>query len=415
MKKYILLSIALIFLVVTISTSQSKGFIYGTVTTWDDKTFTGQIRWGKEEAFWTDMFNASKIENEFIDKLSRDDFDRLTESRANGSWWNGQNWNVGKMKFRFTGGDDFTHQFNCQFGNLKSIDAKSSSKVVVELKDGTMIRLSGKGYNDIGTKVKVYVSDMGKIELPWDDIQKIDFKDAPSGFASSIGAPLYGKVESWDGTYEGLIQWDKDERVGSDILDGENDGRDMEIEFGNIVSLRKRGRGTEVTLKNGQSYWLEDSNDVDDGNRGIVVTKPGKGRVVIDWDDFEQLTFMDAPSNLKGYSDFGSPQYLKGTVTLIDGKSLGGEIVFDLDEAYTFEILNGEKGDTEFEIPFHDISKIRPRTSGKSIVELKTGDELSLEGSQDVSNRNTGILLFENGEKDPVYITWDEVEEIVFE
>ena len=31
--------------------------IYGTVTTDEDREYTGQIRWGDEEAFWFDFFN----------------------------------------------------------------------------------------------------------------------------------------------------------------------------------------------------------------------------------------------------------------------------------------------------------------------------------------------------------------------
>ena len=369
---------------------------------------------GRKKPFGQICLMPVKLKNEFVDMLSREDFERFAESRSNNSWWDSKNWNWNNGKIRLTGGGDFTHQFNCQFGHIKSLDAVSSSRVIVELKDGTKVKLNGKGYNDVGTKIRVYVDALGKVELPWDDIQKIEFQNAPSGFKSFIGEALYGKVESWDGSYEGFIQWDKDERVGSDILDGENDGRDMEIEFANITSLRKRGRGTEALLKNGQSYWLEGSNDVNKGNRGIIVTTLDKGRVEIDWEDFEQLTFSTAPSSWKSYNDFGTPQKLVAEVALIDGEKYSGEIVFDLDETYTFEILNGEKGETEYAIPFHDIAKIKPRNSGKSIVSLKSGEELSLTGSQDVSYQNTGLLLFESG-KDPIYITWDEVEEIVFQ
>ena len=390
--------------------AQNDGFIYGTVKAWDGKTYTGQIRWGKEEAFWTDMFNASKMENEYIDFLDRDDYEKFRSSRSGNSddgWWD-------RVKRRYvvqyTSGDN-THQFNCQFGNLKSIKRHGGSKVIVELRDGTKRKLNGSGYNDIGTKVRVYVDDLGKVELDWDEIEEVSFASTPASLESKIGSPLYGKVEAWDGEFEGLIQWDKDERVSTDILDGEDDGREMEIEFGNIISIKKRGRGSEVTTKTGNTYWLDDSNDVDDGNRGIVVTNPEKGRVVIDWDDFEQLTLMDAPARLKSYGSFGAPDFISGTVTTIDGKQLNGRLVYDLDEAYTFEVLNGEKGDTEMEIPFHNIKQIRPRSSGKSIVVLKSGDELMLEDSQDVSYRHTGILVFVDGnDKDPAYVAWRDVE-----
>src|SRR6202008_212332 len=41
--------------------SQSNsGFLYGKVYT-RGNSYEGQIRWGNEEAFWTDYFNAAKI------------------------------------------------------------------------------------------------------------------------------------------------------------------------------------------------------------------------------------------------------------------------------------------------------------------------------------------------------------------
>ena len=42
----------------------AAGFIYGTVTTEDGRTFTGPIRWEDEEVFWTDHFNGSKDGND---------------------------------------------------------------------------------------------------------------------------------------------------------------------------------------------------------------------------------------------------------------------------------------------------------------------------------------------------------------
>ncbi len=410
MKKILgLVSLLFLTLSVTESSAQNNGFIYGTVQSWDGKTFTGQLRWGKEEALWTDMFNASKMENEFIDYLEREDFDKLRYGRngknEDDSWW-------GRVRTKYINNydDSYTHQFNCQFGNLKAIKKHGSSKVIVELRDGTKRKLNGSGYNDVGAKIRVYDAEIGKVELSWDDVEEVTFAETPNTLVSKIGEPLYGKVEAWDGEYEGLIQWDKDERVTSDILDGEDDGRDMEIEFGNIASIKKRGRGSEVTLKSGKTFWLDDSNDVDDGNRGIVITNPDKGRVVIDWDDFEKLTLQKAPDRLKSYNSFGAPTPIQGTITTIDGKKVSGRLVYDLDEAYGFEILNGEKGDTEMEIPFQNIKQIRPRSSGKSVIVLKSGDEIILEDSQDVSYRHTGILVFADGSDDPEYVVWADVE-----
>ena len=125
-------------------TAQNDGFLYGTVTSWDNKTYTGQIRWGKEEAFWTDMFNASKIENQYVDMLSRDDFTKLRESRnESNEWWD-------RVKVQYVSSDSYIHQFGSQFGHIKSITTRGGKRIEVELRNGEKVRLDGNGYNDIG-------------------------------------------------------------------------------------------------------------------------------------------------------------------------------------------------------------------------------------------------------------------------
>lgn len=389
------------------SYAQNEGFLYGTVETEDHKTFTGQIRWGTEEALWTDMFNASKMENEYVDYLSRADYDKFIDNRSqHNTWWE-------KTKAKYTSySSDFTHQFTCQFGNIKKITKLSTSKIALELRNGDTKKLDGEGYNDIGTKILVYVPDLGKVEINWEDMVSVTFQETPSSSNFPIGKMLYGKVEAWDGAYEGLIQWDKDERVTTDILNGEDNGREMEIEFGNISTMRKRGSGCEVTLKNGQEIFLVGSNDVDNGNRGIVITNPEKGMVTVNWEDFKNLAFMETPTSLKGYGNFENADFIEGVVLTISGEKFQGRIAYDLDEAYNFEILNGEKGGILYEIPFSSIKQIKPKITGKSLVVLKTGEEVILEKSQDVSEDHTGILVFENGAAEPKYISWKEVEQL---
>ena len=82
--------------------AQDDGFIYGKISTIDGESYTGQIRWGKEEAYWSDQFNGTKEDNDAYKYLSRDDRDRLRDrdrsSRRNGFNWN---WNTSRSYFRF--------------------------------------------------------------------------------------------------------------------------------------------------------------------------------------------------------------------------------------------------------------------------------------------------------------------------
>ena len=54
-----------------------------------------------------------------------------------------------------------------------------------------------------------------------------------------------------------------------------------------------------------------------------------------------------------------------------------------------------------------------PKNYKYSNIELKNGENILIGEMQDVSDRNDGVLVFENKE-DPVYFPWDKIEEIIF-
>ncbi|MEQ9466378.1 MAG: hypothetical protein RLN88_03150 [Ekhidna sp.] len=396
----------LAFLLLFIAQAQDEGFIYGKVITEDGEEYEGPLRWGKEEVYWTDMFNASKRENKNLDYLSNRELDNL-EDRYDDD-------NIVSRFVNITWDDNdnrFVHEFSTQFGNLKSLRVRSNDRVEVELKNGEFIDVDGSGYNDIGAKITVLDREMGNIRLSWSNIDKIEFLPTPARLDEKFGEPLYGTVVCDLGEFTGFVQWDHDERVGTDVLDGEEDGDDYEIAFDKIESIERDGYNSSIVkLKSGRTLDLKGTNDVDDDNKGIIVTVNGLGRVDIEWDEFDKVTFRDAPNSGPSYSSFASPKKISGSVVVDNGDRHSGEIIFDLDEEYTFELLNGEDDDVKFIIPFSNISEISPRSSYAATVTLKSGDNLILEDSQDVSDKNLGILI--KTDSDRVYVPWDRVEKI---
>ena len=402
---------------IEIATSISSDLlIYGTVTTEDDESYTGQIRWGKEEALWFDYFNSSKPENEFLDYLSEDEIASLNDEDY--SIIEKTLFNTKKYSYSWnsSGDKNHIHSFACQFGDIKSIDVNRREKVTVTLKNGEELYLKG-GSNDIGAKVQIHDESIGMIKLDWGNIRHVEFKKTPSQMESAFGAPLYGKVITEQGTFDGYLQWDHDERMAKDELNGKYEDGELDIEFGNIKSIKKSWRGSEVTLQSGRKFELRGSNDVDDENRGIIVNMPGVGRVDIDWDEFEEIIFTEAPAKpIITYDDFHGEKELRASVKTEYGTSYSGHIVFDLDESYQLEILNGMNKDIEYFIPFSNVKSITPRSKRGSSVSLRNGSEIYLDDKVDVENDNDGILVFENGrDNDAVYITWDEIEKITFE
>lgn len=392
------------------ASAQNEGFIYGKVTTEDGDVYEGPLRWGKEEVYWTDMFNASKRENKNLDYLTSRELDRL-EDRYN------DDDNLISRFVNISWDDDdsrFVHEFSTEFGNIASLRMRSSSRVEVKLKNGDYIEVSGSGYNDIGARIIVLDRELGNVRLSWSNLEKIEFLPTPSSLNEKFGEPLYGTVICDLGEFTGFIQWDHDERVGTDILDGEEDGDDYEIAFDKIESIERDGYSSSIVrLKSGRELDLRGTNDVDDDNKGIIVTVKGLGRVDIEWDDFDKVSFTQAPNSGPSYSSFGTPKKISGTVLVDNGDRHSGEIIYDLDEEYTFELLNGEKDDAKFIIPFSNISAIEPIRSDEARITLISGDGITLEDGQDVSVKNLGVLIKTNSDR--IYVPWDRIKKITLD
>jgi len=389
--------------------SDHSMFIYGQVITDDGDIYKGQIRWGKEEAFWFDMFNSSKPDNDNLKWLSDDELDALNKKdKVNkDSWYNwGNSWSSDNAH---------THSFKCQFGDIKSIKPLRKSKVILELKNGDVYTLKG-GSNDIGTRVLVNDSDLGKIKLDWDRIDKIEFMSTPSNLDSTLGEPLYGTVETTTESFTGFLQWDHDERLSEDELNGDTEDGDLDIEFGNIRSIERAGRSaSKVTLKSGREFKLRGSNDVNSENRGIIVNIPNMGRVDIKWDEFESIKFEDTwPTSNLSYDQFNGDKKISGSVKTENGKTYKGLITYDLDESYNLEFLDGMHKDIEYLIPFNVINKIKPLNREESIVELINGNDIVFEDRVDVNSGNDGVLVF-TSKREFDYIPWNEIIEIEFD
>lgn len=394
---------------VTAANAQDQGFIYGKVSTIDGYIYEGAIRWDDEEVYWSEMFNAAKDENKnlrFLSANERDYLETVSNERNSDSYWGiSWEWNEGK--------NDFVHQFAVPFGAISSIVPTSRNKVRLTLRNGENVRLDGSGYNDIGADVQVADSELGFITLDWDRIEKIEFSETPRKLKNKFGNPLSGTVDTRFGTFRGLIQWDHDERIGSDKLDGDNSNGEVSISFDKLKSIERKGSRTSlVTLKSGRELELRGSNDVNDENRGVIVTNTRLGQIDLDWMDFGKVEFDKQPDSGPAYNDFANIRKLKGEVLTTEGTSHKGQLIFDLDEEYDVEVLQGKDDDAEYIIPFRNITRITPKNWEYSTIEIGGGREILLGESQDVSDKNQGVIVFEEGEK--VYIPWNKVKQISF-
>jgi hypothetical protein len=384
-----------------------SGRICGTIHTRDGDTFEGPIRWDKNEAFWDDILDATK------DRGGRHEEGHSRERHIH-IFGIHINWDENGGESKASSG--------IKFGHIRSLERRSRNRAVLELKSGESIILYGNG-TDLGSSIREILIDdpeKGEVFLDWDDLDEIEFKECES-VSEKEGQgkeerPLYGQVETRNGeTFKGFVTWDADELFGSDILDGEEKGRTRKIPLGKIKTIERRsGNSARVYLKNGDQMKLSGTNDVDSGNRGIVVKDPYFGRVTIDWDEFDRCEFLEGGENfLKNYDEFDGGCPLYGIVYDEDGESYEGYIRWDDDETESWELLNGEYRDQQVDVEFSQIESIEKESFHGAKVTLKNGNSFKLTDSNDVNDENRGIFVTtKKGEE--VELDWDDFEKVVF-
>ncbi|MBL6448354.1 hypothetical protein JMN32_18720 [Fulvivirga sp. 29W222] len=397
--------IALLIVFSKANAQSGAGFIYGKVYTVSN-TYHGQIRWGKEEAFWNDLFNGIK--------LYRNNYGDVSKKTKENTSWLDFDWRLSSIWD--DKGSSVSHQFVSRFGDIKIVEITGPSRVNLILKNGVKLEIGGEGYNDLGGDIKVMDKELGLVTIAWNKLLKIEFEQGPDKLSAVMGNPLFGTVETArKGSFTGFVQWDHDERLSVDKLDGDARSGQVSISFSNIKRIEKDNNGSNVLLKSGSTYFLTNSNDVDSGNRGVIVSVEGTGKIEISWKAFKSVEFSTARNSGLPYESYPVPRELNGTVYLYEGKSVSGIIIYDIDESWDVEILEGMDDEIQYHIPFRNIRKVTPKNYDYSLVELKNGTTLLLGGMRDVSDENDGILILKKGGTEQEFIDWKNIMEIVFD
>jgi hypothetical protein len=380
------------------------GYIYGTVETKTGATHTGILRWDDEEAFWDDLFQSSKVARPY------EEYEQDREADEDTSWW--------ERMAQTIGGDLGLHRqsrvVTIRFGDLERIRVTGGNDAVLTLRDGTELEVEGYS-NDVGTTVTVIDAKPGRVEVPWKKIDTISFTATPLDVDPG-SFRLRGTVTTSVGEFAGFIQWDNQECLSTDRLDGDVDDDRVSLEMGEIRSIERRDRrSSRVVLKDGTEMVLSGTNDVNDDIRGIHVEDPRFGRVEVAWDEFERLVFDDPGASGRSYADFPQPVHLTGKVTMKNGDWRGGNLVFDLDEEWSWEMLDGSANHVDYTIPFAMVASIEPAGRDGCHVRLRNGLDLELEDSHDVGRDNSGVLVIPRGDGEPAHVEWAEIAKIDFD
>jgi hypothetical protein len=275
---------------------------------------------------------------------------------------------------------------------VERIDVTGRSSARFTLKSGEVVDL-GANATDLGTGLRALLVEDAKgglAEFQWNDLEVIEFEEAPAGEQMS-NARLYGTMVTSTGhEFTGYVTWDVDEIYTSDVLDGREGSMNHKIPFGEIRSIERDGsRGALVELNDGRTLRLSGTNDVNSSNSGISISDPLLGQVKVDWRDFGSVHFEPAPPEA-GYGAFDGGHAIEGTVLTQDGEEISGQIRWDRDEDRSWEMLDGNIRSIEFDIEFSNIARIERTTRG-SLVTLRDGRSFELTSSNDVNGGNNGI------------------------
>ncbi len=394
--------------------ADNSGRIYGKIHTVDGETFEGLIRWDKNEGSWVDILDGTR---------DRDDRERSSHDRSTRRKY-GRKSTVNFFGIKINQDQDGSYilsesssESGIRFGHLKSLEAIGDDRALLTLKSGREVEFYN-GSTDIGSSIREIVledANEGEIEFSWEDIELIEFSDADFPKPSVFGDRLYGTLTARRGeSYTGFVCWDVDELFNEDILDGDDQRRGRKIAFSKVASIsRYSSSGAELVMKSGDTVVLRGSNDVDSDNRGITICDPGFGQVTVAWDDFEKLDLKTPPSVPK-YSDFDGGRRLHGTVFTETGEKYTGDICWDDDEEYTWEMLDGGYRDMDFKIEFGLVKKVEKSTGQSSEVTVADGRMFRLRGSNDVDEDNKGIIITPT-KGDDVFVDWEDFSHVEFD
>jgi hypothetical protein len=349
------------------------GRLYGRVTTRGGEELAGFIRWDRNEGSWDDLLDANKD------------------------------------------GPRGSTQSGIRFGHVQRIDVIGRSRADLLLRSGEATRMESRS-TDLGSGLRALVVEDAAgstVELAWNDLARVEFEGAPADLTPP-DARLHGTLTLRDGrTFTGSIAWDTDEIYTSDVLDGDDeDGRRQKIPFASIASISRNGSGSaQIVLHTGRQMILRGSNDVDSSIRGITVSDPTLGQVKVDWDGFEEVSFH-APAPDAEPMLFDGGRRIRGTVVTRSGEELTGDVRWDDDERFTWEMLNGDAAGVEYQVEFGRIARITRHGRGVS-VELLDGRMLELTGSNDVDPSNRGVLV--ETERGIIRIDWSDFVELRLE
>jgi hypothetical protein len=386
--------------------------LYGRVTTTDGEVVEGYLRWDRNEAGRSDFLDGRKeIPIEHIREAERLDPDFAAaqqEARSLVAFGIRITWDEDDQA------DPPTEEASIRLAHVASITVVDRRSATIELRSGGTVELASTS-SDLGRGMRgleVTRPDGSVRSFRWGELERVDLLPVPAGVPALGARRLHGTVSTWSGLeLEGIIAWDLDEVLTTDILDGRQNGEDYEIEFADISEIaRETRRSARVVLQSGDTLVLRGTNDVDRDNRGIEVSDPSFGRAVVPWEDFRWVRF-DPAEGSGSERDFRPGDPIVGTVFARDGRVLEGRIRWGNVQAQLWESLRGWVDDTRLTLEFGAMSAVRRIDEDRLEVSLVDGRVFELDVAGEPEGRRPGIFVTPEGRATRL-VRWQDLDRV---
>ena len=173
-----------------------------------------------------------------------------------------------------------------------------------------------------------------------------------------------------------------------------------------------------MTLLDGREIVLSDMREIGQSNRGIYVSDQRYGRVLISWDAFERVDFNPLAAALPTAT---SHRVARSGVTSRPATAAASPADWSMTSTEeTTETLDAPLQGVDYTIHFGLIASIvlsggEEQDAERATVILHSGEELQLERTGDLGEKNAGLLIFVDGIERPGYVPWIEVERVDFD
>jgi len=396
--------------------------IFGWVRTTDGRRLEGYLRWDRNETHWADFLDGRKeISRERELEAERLDEELRVRRRTERS--------VTLPSVRITWDEDDgvpleTTAAAVRFAHLSALAVTGPRRAVAVLTTGDTLELVA-GSSDLGGGFRGLVVESAAgdtVELDWDEFVRVDFASAPTGWAPPRSRRLFGTLRTQGGQeLTGLVAWDLDEALATDVLDGEQGREDVRIPFSDITAIsRESGSSARVTRASGAQVVLEDTNDVDASNRGIEVTDAVFGRVVVDWDHFASIRFHAPDAASGGRDAFTAGGRLRGAAAGAGGTTASGLVRWDIADEYGWDVLEATGEGLRLTVELERVLSIAKGTTSARVA-LVDGRVLDVDIDQtdngDFRRANRGVFVeaLSGASGAAVMVPWRDLLTVTFE